>query len=70
MITKSDFVDWKASPVTRAVFADLQDKIAVLQEYLGENAGRDTRQDAEFCGAIKAYKDILNIDFSEESLNV
>jgi hypothetical protein len=34
-----------------------------LQEYLGENAGKDPRQDAEFVGAIKAYRDIINIDF-------
>ena len=71
-MTKSEFVDWKGHPVTQEIFRQLQRRIVDLQDMLGESAGADPRQDAVFVGAIKAYKDLVTIDFydvePEESL--
>ena len=65
-MTKSEYVDWKGHPVTLEVFRQIQRRINDLQEMLGESAGADPRQDAVFVGAIKAYKDLVTIDFYDE----
>ena len=62
-MTKSDFIDWKASPLTKALFNRIQGNILGLQEELGKSAGVDTRLDAIKVGAIQAYNDVLDIDF-------
>ncbi len=62
MISKSDFIDWKAHPVTKAVFASTYERIAQLQEELGSSAGIDGRQDALKVGAIQQCKDFLDMD--------
>ncbi|CAB4240686.1 hypothetical protein UFOVP39_51 [uncultured Caudovirales phage] len=62
-MNKSDFIDWKRHPVTQVVFNQLASRVKELQEILGDSAGRNPIQDVEFVGAIKAYKDILNIEY-------
>jgi hypothetical protein len=62
-VNKSDFIDWKRHPVTQVVFNQLASRVKELQEILGDSAGRNPIQDVEFVGAIKAYKDILNIEY-------
>ena len=62
-MNKSDFIDWKRHPVTQVVFNQLASRVKELQEILGDSAGRNPSQDVEFVGAIKAYKDILNIEY-------
>ena len=67
-MNKSEFMDWKQHPVTQEVFLQLKSRINELYEMLGDSAGQDSLQDSQFVGAIKAYKDMINIEFeSEES---
>ena len=65
-MNKADFVDWKHHPVTQVVFSQLQGRVQDLQEMLGSSAGQDPVQDSQFVGAIKAYKDMLNIEYDGE----
>jgi hypothetical protein len=65
-VNKKDFYDWKRHPVTQIIFSQLNQRIEDLQEILGESAGKNQIQDIEFVGAIKAYKDLINIEFEEE----
>jgi len=67
-VTKSDFVDWKHHPVTEEVFRKLQTRIKEVQDLLGTSAGLDPLQDRMYVGAINAYRDILEIEYEEESL--
>lgn len=66
-MTKADFVDWKSHPVTKLVFANLEQNILGLQAELGIAAGIDPRQDAIKVGAIQAFKDVMDIDWFEET---
>lgn len=65
MISKAEFYDWKKHPVSQIVLAQVEDRIQELYEMLGESAGQNSIQDSQYVGAIKAYKDILNIDYEE-----
>lgn len=67
-MNRKDFIDWKAGPITKAVFAQIRNNIRGLQEELGESAGIDPRADAIKVGAIRAYNDVLELDFDEETL--
>ena len=49
------------------MFAILQSRINQLQEDLGNTAGVDPLQDRYRSGAIRAYKDLLEIEFEETS---
>lgn len=66
-VTKDSFRDWKANPVTKAVFTELRERILRTQEELGMQAGKDPLYDQYRVGAIAAYSDLLNIDFDEVS---
>lgn len=61
----ADFQDWKRHPVTQVVFDLLTKRVKDLQEILGDNAGKDIRQDVLYVGAIQAYYDILRMDWEE-----
>lgn len=65
-MNKQDFKDWKSHPVTLGVFNQLNFRIQELHEILGESAGRNPGQDREYSGAIKAYKDMINIEYEGE----
>lgn len=62
-MNQTDFIDWKRHPVTQAVFRQLYLRIQDLQEILSEQAGADPVKDREYVGAIKAYKDMLFIEY-------
>lgn len=36
-----------------------------MTEYLQEEVGKNTRQDVEYCGYIKAVKDLLQISLDD-----
>ena len=61
-----DFIDWKRHPVTQIIFSQLDSRIKDLQEVLGESAGINPREDVILVGAIKAYKDMINIEYEGE----
>ncbi len=69
-MTKSDLIDWKRHPVTQVVFSQLTQRIADIQEILGEQAGINPAQDREYVGAVKAYKDIINIEYEEGEVSI
>jgi hypothetical protein len=50
------------------VFGTLKQRIADLTEQLQEQAGLDPQQDLIRSTAIKAYRDLISIDY-EEDLN-
>ena len=66
-MNKADFVDWKRHPVTQVVFSQLTARVLELQEILGQRAGENPATDRMYVGAINAYKDILNMDYEEDS---
>lgn len=65
-MNKSDFIDWKRHPVTQVIFSQLNQRINDLQAMLGDSAGVNPVQDSQFVGAIKAYKDMVNIEYEGE----
>lgn len=65
-MNKNDFSDWKRHPVTQVVFSQLHQRIFDIQEILSEQAGVNPVQDREFVGAIKAYRDMVNIEYDEQ----
>lgn len=69
MVTKESFQDWKANPVTKAVFNLLKDQIKGLQEELGNHAGIDSGLDRYKVGYIKACIDMLEVNCSEVQEN-
>jgi hypothetical protein len=66
-MTKGDFVDWKNSPITKALFQALNTNIEGLKEELAGSAGVDTRADAIKVGAIQAYRDVVDAEWFEET---
>jgi len=67
-MNRSDFTDWKRHPVTQVVFSQLNQRIFDLQEILSDQAGANPVQDREYVGAIKAYKDMVNIEYDEQEV--
>lgn len=67
-MNKADFTDWKRHPVTQVVFSQLNQRIFDLQEILSDQAGVNPVQDREYVGAIKAYKDMVNIEYDEQEV--
>jgi len=65
-VNKADFIDWKRHPVTQVIFSQLNQRINDLQAMLGDSAGVNPVQDSQFVGAIKAYKDMVNIEYEGE----
>ncbi len=66
-MNRSDFIDWKNSPITKALFGALERNIQGLQIELGYSAGENPRTDAIKVGAIQAYRDVLDSDWFEET---
>ncbi len=66
MISKAEFIDWKNHPVTKDVVKQLQQRVEQLYEMLGSSAGINSIQDSQYVGAIKAYKDVIQLDYEEE----
>lgn len=64
-VTKDSFRDWKANPVTKVVFDELNNRIRATQMELGNTAGIDPLSDRFKVGAIQAYQDLLFITFDE-----
>lgn len=66
-MTRQDFIDWKSSPITKAMFGALLVNIEGLKEELAESAGATPYQDAVKVGAIRAYRDVIEADWFEET---
>lgn len=64
-VTKESFRDWKANPVTKAVFAELNHRAQSAREDLGNTAGVEPLNDRFKSGYVQACQDIVVIDFDE-----
>ena len=64
-MTKTEYVDWRSSPATKEVFAEIESRIEGLKAELAGSAGLDARTDGVKVGAIQAFEDILNTTYSE-----
>ena len=67
MITKEEWIDWKANPVTRAFYEACVIRIEDSKEVLATTAGRDQYQDSFMSGFIQAYREMQ--DFKIEDLD-
>lgn len=62
-MTKQEFLDWKASHVTKEIFRGLQERSDYLKEELATTAGSDQWEDRFKVGYIAGIKDILNTEW-------
>lgn len=58
LISKSDYNNWKADPVTKAFFEACQARVEDAKELLSYQAGEDNNRDTFFRGLIFAYREI------------
>ncbi len=64
MTNKLDFHDWKRHPVTVQVFSQLKDReLMMIEQLIEQTAVMSQSEMAEKAGAIKAYRDLLNIEY-------
>lgn len=64
----NDFYDWKRHPVTEAIFHQLSERAARFTEEMVEQAAHVSQAElAEKAGAIKAIRDLLTIEFEQET---
>lgn len=69
-MNKLDFLDWKRHPVTQVVFDELQHRVATLMEQLVDQTAFTSQSEmAEKAGAVKALRDVLNIEIEGEDSN-
>ena len=61
MSIKSEFLDWKQHPITKRVFAGLQEQEASMAEQLVSSAGVDSLEDRFKSGYIAALRDVYLI---------
>ena len=64
-ISKAEFVDWKKDPVTKAFFVAVENRIEDAKDVMSVSAGLDQVQDCVTRGMITAFREVLNIEFSE-----
>lgn len=67
-MTASDFYDWKRHPVTQQVFAQLEDRVKqLIEQVIDQTPFMSQSEMSEKTGAIKATRDLLSIEFDEET---
>ena len=66
-MNRQDFRDWKSSPISHAMFNEIDRRIEGLKDELSYGAGADPRSDAIKVGAIQALRDIIEVDWFEET---
>lgn len=71
-MTRGDFLDWKSNDVTLVIFQNMETRIKDAYEVLGNSAGSDPLQDKFLTGMIRAYKEILAVEWNdiEDELDV
>ena len=66
LITRSEWQDWKAHPVTKAFYGAALERIDEAKDALSYSAGVDLIQDRLLVGLIQAYREM--IDFRVEDI--
>lgn len=67
MTSQTNFSDWKRHPVTVEVFNGIANRIEDLKDELSVSAGENSVQDSLKRGAILTLRDILNMEYVEET---
>lgn len=65
MISKEEWIDWKANPVTKAFLLACVDRIEEAKEVLSYKAGQDLIEDNYFRGFIQAYREMLEFKIED-----
>lgn len=66
MILASDYLEWKANPVTKQFFVILRNRIYDLQTRLvGETLTGEGYPPAATAGAVRALEEILEKDYED-----
>lgn len=66
LISKGDYENWKADPVTKAFFAACEERVEDAKEVLANQAGEDNPRDNFMRGLIFAYREIGNFRIENE----
>jgi len=68
LISKNDYGNWKADPVTKAFFSACVERVEDAKEVLANQAGEDSIRDNFMRGLIFAYREIgeFRIDTLDE----
>ena len=66
-MNRKDFIDWKSSPITKALYNEVNKRIEGLKEDLSYSAGENAAGDRVKVGAIQAFRDVLDADWFEET---
>ena len=64
-ITKEEFLQWKESPVTKAVFEVIDNRIEDAKEVLAVTAGEDCKKDGILVGMIRAFRELQEINYDD-----
>lgn len=64
-VSKEDFIDWKSSPVTQAVFSVVEERIYDAMDILSATAGNDPVADRYLVGMIRAFKELQEITYED-----
>lgn len=64
-MTKDEFVAWKSSDSTQAVFRAIQALIQEAKDELATNAGENPIYDRKVVGKINGLETVLNLQFDE-----
>lgn len=70
-MTKEDFRDWQAMPITKLFYGACEERIEDAKEVLANSAGLDPMQDSFYRGFIYAYNEMKQFRFedSEETVH-
>lgn len=65
-MTKSDFIDWKRSPVTQEVFSQLHARTKEIKDQIVDEAqSGDPKRIAYLAGLVQGFQFLMNIDFED-----
>ncbi|MDE2000888.1 MAG: hypothetical protein KGI52_18400 [Burkholderiales bacterium] len=65
-LTRSDFENWKADPVTKAFFYACQERIEDAKNILANQAGINSVEDNLLRGFIRAYQEMQEFRVEDE----
>lgn len=64
-ISKLDFQQWKASPVTSAFLSACQDQLKTANDALIRSAGLNSNDDNFYRGYIRAYLEVMDLTLED-----
>ena len=64
-VSKEEFLQWKESPVTKAVYDVIEDRILDAQSILAMTAGEDPVADRLLVGMIRAFNELKEVSYDD-----